>query len=153
MHIFSLISRLRRYSKRSVFCHLYCFAPPFCISSKAKDPDVPDRKIAAEDNPCGVLLRALERVRTRLAIAIARESKVTTQGRRRYYLDTEERIRCMLKDLRCQRWQDMTWNEAIEALRRIPDFPDPQEEKIDAQAMCRRLREVMAILERRSNPG
>jgi hypothetical protein len=81
---------------------------------------------------------------------MARESKITTPGRRRHYLDTEERMRCLLKDLRCQRWPDMTWTEAIDALRRIPDFPDPREEGTDAEDLCRRLCEVMTKLERRS---
>ncbi len=113
-----------------------------------------DRKLPLEDNPCGVLLRALERVRTRLAVAAARESKVTSSGRRHYYLETEELIRCLVKKLRFLRWPDMTWGEAIEVLRRIPDFPDPhEEENIDVQALCRRLREVMAELERMGTPG
>ena len=112
---------------------------------------MPERKIVTEDNPCGVLLRALERVRTRFAIAMARESKITPSARWRYYLDTEERIRSLLKDLRCQRWPDITWSEAIDALRRVPDFPDPQEESSDAEILCRRLSEVMTMLERRSH--
>ncbi len=112
---------------------------------------MPERKIVTEDNPCGVLLRALERVRTRFAIAMARESKITPSARWRHFVDTEERIRCLLKDLRCQRWQDMTWGEAIDALRKIPDFPDPREEDTDAEVLCGRLREVMTKLERRSH--
>ena len=110
---------------------------------------MPERRNVLEDNPSGVLLRALERVRSRLAVAVARENKVTPPGKRSYYADTEEMLRCLLKDLRCLRWPELTWSEAIDLLKRIPDFPDPQEEKTDALTLCRRLREVMARLEHR----
>lgn len=108
------------------------------------------RKGIADDSPCGVLFRALERARTRFAIAVATESKTTPPDKWRYYLETEDRMRRVLKDLRSQRWSGMTWNQAIEALRRLPDPYGQEADYTEAQVLCRQLREVMARLESRN---
>jgi hypothetical protein len=69
------------------------------------------------------LVAALESVRTRLAVAIACETKSTTPDRRQYYLETADRMRRFTKNLRTgsgalQERQD--WHGALDALRRIP---------------------------------
>jgi hypothetical protein len=108
---------------------------------------VSGRITITEDSPCGVLFHALERARTLFAIAVAAERRATPPDKSRYYQETEDRMRLVLKDLRSERWLDMTWNQAIDTLRRIPDPYDQPPGQTEAQVLCRQLREVMARLE------
>ena len=89
------------------------------------------------------LLLAMETARSRLAIAIAEESKYTSWNQRQYYLDTAERMRRNIARLRTGKstegLQLREWILALEALREIP-FNDR------AQAMCERLRRIITML-------
>ncbi|MEJ2247623.1 MAG: hypothetical protein P8Y80_16340 [Acidobacteriota bacterium] len=90
------------------------------------------------------LLLAMETARSRLAIAIAEESKYTSWDQRKYYLDTADRMRRNIARLRteesAERFQLPGWILALEALREIPL-------NNRAQAICERLRRIIAILE------
>ena len=108
------------------------------------------RKGIPDDSPCGVLFRALERARTLFAIAVATESKTTAPEKWSYYLETEDQMRRVLKDMRSQRWSAMTWSQAIEVLRRLPNPYDQEADYTEAQVLCRQLRDVMARLESRN---
>jgi len=90
------------------------------------------------------LLLALESVRTRLAVAIASETKSTPPDQLQYYFDTADQARLFARKLRrvniesVQEHQE--WNRALENLRRIP-------EQGNASGLCRRLRDIVACLE------
>ena len=89
------------------------------------------------------LLLAMETARSRLAIAIAEESKYTSWNQRQYYLDTAERTRRNIARLRAgegtEGFQSQDWILALEALRQIP-LNDR------AQDICERLRRIIAML-------
>ena len=89
------------------------------------------------------LLLAMETARSRLAIAIAEESKYTPWNQRQYYLDTADRMRRNITRLRTEEsnegFQLQEWILALEALREIP-LNDR------ARTICERLRRIMAIL-------
>jgi hypothetical protein len=90
------------------------------------------------------LLLALESARTRLAVAIAAETKSTPLDQWRYYLDTADRIRRFARKLRRrgfdvpQEFQD--WIRALEALKRLP-----MQDK--ALRLCQILIDIVAELE------
>jgi hypothetical protein len=90
------------------------------------------------------LLLAMETARSRLAIAIAEESKYTSWNQRQYYLDTAECMRRNITRLRTGKstegFQLQEWILALEALREIP-LNDR------AQAICKRLRRIITMLE------
>jgi hypothetical protein len=90
------------------------------------------------------LLRALESARSRLAIAIAVETKSTPRDRRQYYLETAEYMRRFVGRLRREgesvRQGVGGWEYALEALKRIPL-------KDAAFPLCRRLRNIVMRLE------
>jgi len=86
------------------------------------------------------LVLALERARTRLAVAIASETKSTPPDRWRYYLDTSDRMRRFIKRLRAgsgELQEHPDWERALEALRRLP----PQGK---ASQLCRILRDIVS---------
>jgi hypothetical protein len=89
------------------------------------------------------LLLAMETARSRLAIAIAEESKYTPWNQRQYYLDTADRMRRNIARLRTEKssegFQLQEWILALEALREIP-LNDR------AQAICERLCRILAML-------
>ena len=111
------------------------------------------RIAVTEDSPCGVLFHALERARTLFAIAVAAERRTTPPDKWRHYQETEDRMRLVLKELRSERWLDMTWMQAIDTLRRIPDPYDQPPGHTEAQVLCRQLREVLARLESLRDQG
>jgi hypothetical protein len=90
------------------------------------------------------LLFALESARTRLAVAIAAETKSTPLAQWQYYLDTSDRMRVFIRKLRRQSFDEPPEPEdymrALEALRRLP---------IQGKAMrlCRILGEIVTKLE------
>jgi len=90
------------------------------------------------------LLLALETARSRLAIAIAEETKSTPGDRRQYFLDTADYMRhriIRLRDEGCdEKFQLQDWISALEALRKIPA-------KDRAQPLCKRLRRIVMTLE------
>lgn len=90
------------------------------------------------------LLLALEFARTRLAIAIAAESKSTPPERWQYYLDTADRMSRCLRKLRKNGMKMAISNKeefrALEALRRIPIANN-------AQRFCQVLGDIASALE------
>ncbi|MBN2243378.1 MAG: hypothetical protein JW793_11885 [Acidobacteria bacterium] len=90
------------------------------------------------------LLFALETARSRLAIAIAEESKSTPWALRRHYLDTSERMRQCITKLRngenhkSRLSQD--WLSALDQLRGI-DLSG------GARPICSRLDGIVSVLE------
>jgi hypothetical protein len=90
------------------------------------------------------LLFALESARTRLAVAIATETKSTPVDQWRYYLDMANRISCLTKKLRAA-GHDWTprlndWIRALNALRQISVHDT-------ARPLCRVLEDIVAELE------
>jgi hypothetical protein len=121
--------------------HSYCFVQGDSISEKLR------WNVSAE---CGSakanreLLFALERARTRLAVAIATESKSTTLDRWQYYLDTADRMGRFVKRLRKtdldigSELKDCT--RALQALKQL-SVQDT------ALQLCRILGDIVAGLE------
>jgi hypothetical protein len=91
------------------------------------------------------LLRALESARTRLAIAIAEETKSTPRSRRQYYLDTADHLRRFIGRLRkvdgySERDYE-SWALALQALKQLPA-------QNNAFQLCLTLREIVMDLVR-----
>ncbi len=109
----------------------------------------------AEVSPCGIVVSALERARTRFAIAVATEKKATPLEKYRHYLDIENRMRWSLRELRGRfRGSGITWQQAIETLKRIPDFLDDRAEYVEAETLCTELQAILVFLGAcQSQPG
>lgn len=99
------------------------------------------------------LVQALERARSRLAIAAATDARLTPLKRRRDYLELEERIRRCLKELRLRQHAEKhlpaavasgLLHQVLSALRRETGYGDAQE-------LCQQLQEILLSLE--SPPG
>jgi hypothetical protein len=91
------------------------------------------------------LLFAMETARSRLAVAIAEESKSTPVDRRRHYMDTADRIQLHIRKLRDERDGDETlcpqdWIPALEELRKISL-------KDGAQNLCECICRIMTVFE------
>ena len=90
------------------------------------------------------LLIALESARTRLAVAIASETKSTPPDQLQYYFDTADQARRFNKKLRRQSidraQEQQAWSHALENLRRIPA-------QGNASGLCQMLRDIVARLE------
>jgi len=90
------------------------------------------------------LLFALESARTRLAVAIAVETKSTPPDRWRYYLDTAERTCRLIRKLRKTDFHGAReagdWARALETLQRLP-LQD------DALQLCRTIGNIVEDLE------
>jgi hypothetical protein len=90
------------------------------------------------------LLVALERARTRLAVAMATENRLTPLERRRYYLDTAERMSRFAKKLRSMELDTgpglKDCARALQTLRHLP----VQE---TALQLCKILGDIVAELE------
>ena len=90
------------------------------------------------------LLSALESARTRLAVAMAAETKSTPLDRWQYYLDTTDRMYRYIKKLRQSDIavslapQDL--DQAIKSLRQLPD-----DDK--AMRLCKMIRDIVTVLE------
>jgi hypothetical protein len=101
-------------------------------------PNYPSIKIHRE------LLFALESARTRLAIAIATETKSTPVDQWHYYLDAANRICRLTKRLRAAGHDEVPrlndWSRALNALRQIPIHDK-------ARPLCRVLEDIVAALE------
>jgi hypothetical protein len=96
------------------------------------------------------LLYAMESARSRLAVAIALENKATPRERWRQYLETEDRMRQCVRRIRflpyCHADSQAEWLKALSLLKQ----PLPAVEKeapVEAQVMCRRIMEVLDILD------
>ena len=90
------------------------------------------------------LLFALEAARTRLAVAIAAETKSTTPERWQYYFEISDRTRRFIKGLRNANPEmpqlKQRWTEAIESLKQIPA-------QSEAAQICKLLGDIVAALE------
>jgi hypothetical protein len=89
------------------------------------------------------LVWALESARTRLAVAIAAETKSTPPDRWLYYMETADGMRRAAKRLRkagsCALNERQNWIYALQALRRIPA-------QLKALRLCFLLREILKEL-------
>lgn len=89
------------------------------------------------------LIWALESARMRLAVAIALETKSTLPDRRRYYLETSDRMRRFIKSLRKEDsdilQESHAWIQALDALNRVPAHSR-------ALLLCQLLREIVTGL-------
>jgi len=97
-------------------------------------------------------LIAMERARTRLAVAIAVENKATPRERWRYYLEMENRMRRCVREIRRQchhRWDGQPdWARALSLLRQ-PLQEENEKARGEALRLCHRLAEVLAIMDPR----
>jgi hypothetical protein len=96
------------------------------------------------------LLFAMERARSRLAVAIAAETKRTSRERWRHYLETADRIRRCVRQIRQGGVETRAWQfgclEALDLLTRPLPEEDP-EIPSEAFALCQRLYTVLEIME------
>jgi hypothetical protein len=90
------------------------------------------------------LLLALERARTRLAVAIAAETKSTPLDRWRYYLDTADRMRRLIGELRRK---DCDGQPAPQAVVRAVETLQSLSAHDKALRLCQVLADIVAELE------
>ena len=90
------------------------------------------------------LLFALESARTRLAIAIAEQTKSTPRDRWQYYLDTADHVRKFIGRLRKVDGDALQecrgWTGALKALKQLPM-------QVNAVQLCEVLRDIVMELE------
>lgn len=90
------------------------------------------------------LLLALEAARTRLAVAIAAETKSTTPDRRRNYFETAERARRFMKKLRNANSDSLharhQCSAVVESLKQLPPHAE-------AKHLCRILGDIVTELD------
>jgi len=90
------------------------------------------------------LLLAMESARTRLAVAMAAESKSTTPAAWQYYLETDDQIRRLTKKLRSNGRPSVAGSReclrALESLRQLSA-------QAKALGLCRELRQIVSELE------
>jgi len=96
------------------------------------------------------LVHALESARSRLAVAIAAESKVTPRERWRRYLETEDRMRRCLRAIRGHPARGSGkrhgWSQALLLLKQ----PFPAGDRTgsgEAHRLCQHLSEVLNLIE------
>jgi hypothetical protein len=98
---------------------------------------------------CGDLVRALERARTRFAVAIAAEAKRTPVDRWQSYLETERHIRHWVKQLRLQQRTAVPpqadWKQLLESVRNLP-APARRPRSSEAQILNQHLQKILAKL-------
>jgi hypothetical protein len=96
------------------------------------------------------LLFALESARSRLAVAIAAESKKTPRERWHHYLETEDRMRRCLREIRGHlarsNGRQQGWNQALSLLRQ--PMPGDRTVSGEAQRLCKHLSEVLSLIEK-----
>jgi hypothetical protein len=92
----------------------------------------------------------MENARSRLAVAVASENKATPRERWRYYLETEDRMRRCVREIRRNTKRSFRrqfeWLQALDLLKK----PLPAEERKsrgEAQLLCQRIYDVLAIIE------
>jgi predicted aminopeptidase len=94
------------------------------------------------------LVHALEAARSRLAIAVAADSKMTPLCQRKLYLETDVRLRRCLRKLRARQWPGRSghsdWIECLESLTRLLDEAACRGR---SHRMCARLVEILNRLE------
>jgi hypothetical protein len=86
-------------------------------------------------------------------VAIATENKRTPRRRWQQYLETENRMRRCVSEIRRTAGRNPEkstgWAQAL-CLLKQPLAPPGQESYVDAQLLCQRLYEVLAVIE---SPG
>jgi hypothetical protein len=96
------------------------------------------------------LLCALERARSRMAVAIATENKSTPRKRWRQYLETEDRMRRCASEIRRAAGRNpeklSDWTRALHLLKQPLTSPG-QDSHGEAQLLCQRLCEVLVLIE------
>jgi hypothetical protein len=101
------------------------------------------------------LMQALERARSRLAIAAAADARFTPLRKRRDYLETEERIMRCLRDLRghqrCDRHIAPTLASGL--LEKLAPLVRHETRRGDARVLDQALQEVLSSLEQMSWKG
>ena len=101
------------------------------------------------------VIRILETVRSRLAVAAAADNKITPPGQRKIYLETDQRLRCCLRSLRSmhrlQPSGSLRWSESVAALQHLLASSD--QEKGRCREMCVRLQEVLCGIEAQEGTG
>ncbi len=110
----------------------------------------------ARREPCTELLNALERARSRFAVAIAAESKMTPAARLRQYVETDDQMRRYLKQLRSLRRLGLSGDPDWSRLADMLDGPYPGGAgacHTGAQWLCVKLRSVMEKLNERPIEG
>jgi hypothetical protein len=131
----------------------YCFSGGGCISENSygrvvKPPDLGEGSI---QGTCGDLVGALERVRTKLAIAVAADSKITPLDQWRFYMETECRMRRCLKELRSLARLGAepaaSWCQARESLGRLRLGRDASTARDSIREICLSLHAIVEQLE------
>jgi hypothetical protein len=96
------------------------------------------------------LMQALERARSRLAIAAATDARLTPLKRRRDYMEMEERIRRCLKELRLRQHTERHLPSAVASglLHQLSSTLRRETGYGDAHKLCQQLQEILLCLER-----
>jgi hypothetical protein len=96
------------------------------------------------------LLYALESARSRLAVAIAAESKATPRERWRHYLETEDRMRRCVREIRGHlarsNGRQNGWIQALSLLRQPLPAGDCTT-RGEAQRLCQHLSAVLNLID------
>ena len=95
------------------------------------------------------LVRALEHAGARLSVAAASDAKLTLMERRAAYLETQERVRRLLKALRlCQLYEDhLPFDLAVRAAERLSATLRREARRGEAQELHQDLRAILPALE------
>jgi hypothetical protein len=137
--IFFGSNRLGMINKKGTVKQTYCFGSGLCISGKLRWNVIHNRASARFHRE---LVLALESARTRLAVAMASETKSTPPDRWQYYFETADRTRQFMKRLRKANsdmlHEKQEWIRALESLKHLPAHSK-------APRLCQLLREIVSI--------
>ena len=97
------------------------------------------------------LLYALECARSRLAVAMAAESKAIPPVTWRRYVEVEDRMRRCLKRLRLRHralpQESLGWLPGLEALQSLPGGGNAERKQGEAQHLCQYLGDLLSRIE------
>jgi hypothetical protein len=95
------------------------------------------------------VIRVFETARSRLAVAVAADSKITPPGQRECYRETDQRLRRCLRDLRSLHRLELSefvhWSDNVAALRSLLASFSPGKGR--SRELCVRLQDVLARVE------
>jgi hypothetical protein len=97
------------------------------------------------------LIVAIERTRSRLAVAVAAQRRTLSGDGRQFYFRTEERMRKWLKKRRGHQYQDsLGTNDCSAALNLLnqPVTAEELENRGEARVLCERLSRVLCLVEK-----